>query len=187
MNATSMILESVFTNKTQTISQKALLLTLGTLLLAFVSQLSIPLQPVPLTFQSVTVVFIGLIFGPRLAMAIVGSYLVSGLCGLPVFANGSFGLQTLMGPTGGYLLGFLPAAGLSGSLVEKGWAKNIVTSFFAGLLGASVIFILGYIWLAQYIGWYAAYLVGVKVFIVTEMVKLLVTAAVTPHFWRKAN
>lgn len=178
-------LQSIFLSKNQNITEQLLLSVLGTSLLAFASQLNIPMQPVPLTFQSATVLFIGLIFGSRLGTRIVASYLLAGFCGIPIFANASFGLATLLGPTGGYLIGFLPAVFITGWLTENGFAKNMFSAFAASIAGASMIFILGYLWLAQFIGWHTAYLVGVKVFLFTESIKLMVAAAVTPHCWRK--
>jgi len=178
-------LHSIFWSKNKSITKHILLTLIGTSLLAFASQLSIPMQPVPLTFQSATVLFLGLIFGSRLGTSMVASYLIAGLCGIPVFANASFGLTTLLGPTGGYLIGFLPAVAITGWLAENGFAKNIFSAFAASLAGASMMFLFGYVWLAQFVGWHTAYLVGVKVFLVTESIKLVIAAAVAPYCWRK--
>src|SRR5690242_8292142 len=91
------------------------------LFLALASQISIPLQPVPLTFQSVTVLLIGMALGPRLGGYAIAMYFIAGCLGLPVFANFSFGPQVFLGASGGYLMGFLPAAVVSGYLAQRGW------------------------------------------------------------------
>jgi biotin transport system substrate-specific component len=179
-------LQNVFAPKNVSLARNVTLTLLGATLLAFASQLSIPMQPVPLTFQSATVLLIGLMFGSRLGTSMVASYLIAGACGLPVFADAAFGVAAFTGPTGGYLIGFLPAVALTGWLAEKGFAKNSFSAFAASLLGASSLFLLGYLWLAQFVGWHTAYLVGVKVFLVTEAIKLACAAIIAPRCWRKA-
>jgi biotin transport system substrate-specific component len=82
----------------------------GVFLLAFASQLTIPLVPVPLTFQSSAVILIAMLFGARLGAYTVLAYLAAGFCGLPVFAEFSAGPMHFVGPTAGYLAGFVPAA-----------------------------------------------------------------------------
>ena len=88
--------------------------------LAIASQLSIPLEPVPFTFQTVSVFIISSLLGSRVGALSVFAYLVEGIAGLPVFANCSAGIQIILGPTGGYLLGFFPAAYFSGKYFENG-------------------------------------------------------------------
>ncbi|MEJ2480464.1 MAG: biotin transporter BioY, partial [Acidihalobacter sp.] len=82
------------------------LVTLGSLLLAAASQVTVPMWPVPVSGQTFAVLFIGMAYGARLGMATVLAYLLEGAIGLPVFAGGTFGLASLLGPTGGYLIGF---------------------------------------------------------------------------------
>lgn len=177
-------LRSIFIPSQQNVIKNIMLMIIGTVLLAASAQLSIPFQPVPLTFQSVTVILIGLAYGSRLGMATVMSYLVAGACGLPVFAEFYAGLPVFMGPTGGYLIGFLPAVGLCGYLAENGWGKGLVSSFIAGALAAVVIFAFGATRLAQLMGWHMAWLVGIKPFLLTEALKLVLLAAMTKHFWK---
>lgn len=138
------------------------------LFLALASQISIPLQPVPLTFQSVTVLLIGMALGPRLGGYAIALYLVAGSLGLPVFANFYSGVGAFVGPAGGYLIGFLPAAILSGYLAQKKWTIT------AALLGTVVIFGSGYLYLSQLIGFSQAWLLGVKPFLISEPIKLMI-------------
>lgn len=183
---TTSTLQSIFWPKVQeNVLFKKLILVFGAaLLLSLSSQISVPLQPVPLTFQSITVILIGMALGARLGFYAVSTYLFAGCLGLPVFANFSGGLPVFFGPTAGYLIGFLPAAALSGFLAQQGFAKSILTSFISALLGTVLIFSLGIIVLAQYTGWYHAFLLGVKPFIITELIKLLALALFIPRCWK---
>jgi biotin transport system substrate-specific component len=157
----------------------------GSLLIAISAQIAIPLKPVPLTFQSATVLLLGMVFGARLAGYMVLAYLVEGFCGLPVFANFYSGLAMLTDPTIGYLVGFLPAAMLSGYLVQRGWGRSWFSTFCAACLGAVIIFAAGVTGLACFVGWKTAFTLGVAPFLITEPVKLLVTALIAPRFWRE--
>jgi len=161
--------------------QQSALCFFAVLFLALASHLVIPLQPVPLTFQSAAVIFVGMTLGPRLAGITLITYLIAGISGLPVFATG-----TSFGPTAGYLIGFLPAALLSGWLAQKGMAKNISFSFITSLLGAAVIFACGLPVLARFIGWHAAIASGLIPFMITEPLKLLAISLVIPRLWRPA-
>jgi biotin transport system substrate-specific component len=163
---------------------KILLVLSGVLLLTFASQLSVPLVPVPLTFQSSAVILIGMTYGARYGSAIVLSYLAAGFLGAPVFANFGFGPATFLGPTGGYLLGFVPAVYAAGWLAEHGFARNVFTSFVASVLSVSFIFFFGAAFLAKFIGWQQAIALGVMPFMAFEPVKLAVVALLVPRLWK---
>ena len=75
--------------------------------------ISIPIGPVPIVLQNFFVLLAALLLGPRWGVAAVGVYLLSGICGLPVFAGGTAGIGRILGPTGGYLMGYLPAVTLT--------------------------------------------------------------------------
>lgn len=169
--------------KTNLIKRLTLIL-FAVVVLAIASQLSIPFTPIPLTFQSATVILIAMAYGSRHGSAVILAYLFAGLCGLPVFANLSFGPTALNGPTGGYLLGFLPAAFIAGALSEHGFGRHVFSAFLIALLSAAIIFACGVPVLAAFIGWQHAILLGLKPFIVTEIIKLLVVAAVIPRLWK---
>jgi biotin transport system substrate-specific component len=177
-------LQSIFLPTGKNALKSILMMLIGTVLLAASAQLAIPFQPVPLTFQSITVVLIGLAYGSRLGMATVMSYLVAGAIGFPVFAEFYAGFGVFMGPTGGYLIGFLPAAGLCGYLAENGWGRGFLSSFTAGLLAVIVIFAFGVTRLSQLVGWQAAWMVGIKPFLFTELLKLVVLAIIAKNFWK---
>lgn len=121
--------------------------------------MSVPFYPVPLTMQTLAVLLVGALLGPRLGVAAVSGYLALGLAGAPVFHNGLGGPAVLLGPTGGYLLGFLPAAALMG--LGARWARRAYSGRPAGarmrdlaflalgaLLAETAIYVLGVPWLA---------------------------------------
>lgn len=176
--------QSIFWPKNNSFIKQTLLILSGVVLLALASRISIPFVPVPLTFQSATVVLIGMAYGARLGTSVIAAYLIAGFCGLPVFTDPFSGFAALKGPTLGYLLGFLPAAYLSGYLAQKGFAKNRVKSFIAACLGASIIFIFGVSVLAQMIGWEKAIALGFMPFIISEPVKLLAVSLFIPRLWK---
>lgn len=157
---------------------------IGVVFLAIISQASIPLKPVPITLQSVSVLLIGMLYGARLGWYTIASYLIAGASGMPIFAEMHFGVPVFLGPTGGYLIGFLFGGSISGYLVQQGWGRNVLSSFFAILLGNSIIFLFGLAVLAISIGLEKAYLVGLKPFICTELLKMIVVALIIPKFWK---
>lgn len=176
---------SIFWPKENIWIKQSLLILAGVIVLAFVSQLSIPLMPVPLTFQSTTVVLIGMAYGARYSVYVVAAYLIAGICGIPVFANFDAGSAKFFGPTLGYLLGFIPGAYLSGYLAQKGWASNVLGSFMTACLGTLVIFLCGVTTLAQMIGWHQAIAFGLMPFLISEPIKLLALSFITPRLWKK--
>lgn len=180
-------LQNVFWQHQNTLLKQFLFILSGAFLLAFASQLSIPLNPVPLTFQSATVILIGMAYGPRYSAYSILTYYMLGISGVPVFADFSFGIYKFFGPTGGYLISFLPAAIISGYLAEKGFAKNPVTSFIAACLGTSIIFSLGVSVLSLFVGWQQAFVLGFMPFIMTECIKLIAVSLLVPRLWKKTD
>ncbi|MGO4832999.1 biotin transporter BioY, partial [Rhizobiaceae sp. 2RAB30] len=109
------------------VALNAATVVVGSLLLALSARISVPFYPVPLTMQTFVVIGLGLALGPWRAAAAVLLYLAQGAAGLPVFAGTpekGIGLAYMMGPTGGYLAGYLPAAMLAGWLAMRGWDRN---------------------------------------------------------------
>ena len=177
-------LQNVFFNSSYSSLKKTLTILFGVVLLTIASQLSIPLTPVPLTFQSTMVIFIGMAMGPRYAAYVIATYLFLGSIGLPVFANYTAGFMTFFSPLGGYLMGFLPAALISGYLAQKGFAKNSFLSFLAGFIGTTIIFLLGVMVLSNFIGFKNAIAFGLMPFILSEPLKLIAMSLVIPRFWK---
>lgn len=104
--------------------------------------------------------------------------------GMPVFAGGAAGLPALIGPTGGYLVGFLAAGVLLGALASRGFGKTFVTTLIAMVAGNIVIYGCGAIWLAQFIGIESAVNNGVLPFLYGDLLKILIAATLLPAAWR---
>ena len=163
---------------------KAALVVFGSLLLAVSAQFKIPLYPVPVTGQTLVVLLIGMTYGPRLGGITVAAYLFEGALGLPVFAGGAAGVAVLMGPTAGYLFGFLLAAIAMGYLAERGMGRTVVSTIAAMVIGNCVVYLCGALWLADFIGFSQAIVMGVLPFLYGDALKLIVAAGLMPWAWR---
>ena len=163
---------------------KAALVVFGSLLLAVSAQFKIPLYPVPVTGQTLVVLVIGMTFGPRLGGITLAAYLFEGALGLPVFAGGAAGAAVLMGPTAGYLFGFLLAAIAMGYLAERGMGRTVASTIAAMVIGNCVIYLCGALWLANFIGFGQAIAAGVLPFLYGDALKLVVAAGLMPWAWR---
>jgi biotin transport system substrate-specific component len=163
---------------------KAALVVFGSLLLAVSAQFKIPLYPVPVTGQTLVVLLIGMTYGPRLGGITLAAYLFEGALGLPVFAGGAAGAAVLMGPTAGYLFGFLLAAIAMGYLAERGMGRTVVSTIAAMVIGNCVIYLCGALWLANFIGFGQAIAAGVVPFLYGDALKLVVAAGLMPWAWR---
>ena len=163
----------------------------GSIALWISAKVQVPFYPVPMTMQTFMVLVIAMAFGWRLGAATVLLYLAEGAAGLPVFAGTperGIGIAYMMGPTGGYLAGFLAAAALAGWLGERGWDRNAVTTLLAMVLGTAVIFLFGALWLGAVIGWDKPVLeLGVTPFLPGAAFKIALAAAVLPLVWRHVS
>ena len=169
---------------TWTPALKAFLVVIGSLLLATSAQFKIPLYPVPVTGQTLVVLLIRMVYGPRLGGVTIAAYLLQGIIGLPVFAGGMFGIATLLGPTGGYLGGFLIAAIVMGVLAESGMGRGVMSTIIAMMIGNVVIYVAGASWLASFVGAEKALAAGVLPFLYGDVLKLAVAAGLMPVAWR---
>ncbi|TFH01054.1 MAG: biotin transporter BioY [Calditrichales bacterium] len=126
----------------------------GSVFIALCAQFSfsVPFSPVPITGQTFAIILTGAFLGSRMASLTVIAYLLEGIAGLPVFAHAQFGLAHLFGPTGGYLIGFVPAAFVTGWLAEQGWGKSIFATFVMMGLGTALVFVCGLSWLSLFFG-----------------------------------
>ena len=171
-------------------ARKTLLAVAGSLLLTLSAKINVPFYPVPMTMQTFSVLVIGAAFGWRLGTATVLLYLAQGALGLPVFAGTpekGIGLVYMMGPTGGYLVGFVVAAALVGWLAERGWGRSFLWLAAAVFIGHAVIFAYGMAWLANGIGLAKAWAVGVEPFYLATVFKTLLAAACIKAGWSAAN
>jgi biotin transport system substrate-specific component len=161
-----------------------------TILTAAAAQVTIPFQPVPFTLQPALVLLGGAALGARLGFASQVLYLMLGVVGLPVFAASPFlpqGAARLLGPTAGFLLAYPVAAFATGWLAERGFDRRYFTSVAAMAAGLAVLFIGGLLRLAYVppsMGLERAFEIGVAPFIVADLLKLVIAAAVLPSVWK---
>ncbi len=151
--------------------------------LAASAKISLPFYPVPMTMQTYIVLMIGLTLGAPLAAASVLLYLLEGLLGLPVFATGA-GLAYLLGPTGGYLAGFVLAALLLGYLVRHNGNPSLRRTVLGVVAAETVIFLLGWAWLSTFIGGTAALYAGILPFVPAEIFKVALVSLTLPALWK---
>jgi biotin transport system substrate-specific component len=164
---------------------KGLLVVLGVALLTLAAKVQVPFWPVPMTLQTLAVLLIGATYGARLAGITLGTYLAIGAVGVPVFASGA-GIPYMLGPTGGYLLGFFVAAVLLGYLADRGMGRNLVSALLLFAIGEVVIFAIGTGWLAALIGIDRAIAAGLVPFIPAEVLKVALASAILFGAWRKS-
>ena len=154
--------------------KKISVILLGTLLLTISAKIKVPFYPVPMTMQTFVVVLIGIALGWKLGLATIFAYLFEGAIGLPVFAGTpekGIGIIYMMGPTGGYLVGFILSVFISGFVNLK---KNIFVKFLLISLSVFAIYLTGVPWLAHLAGWEIAYVWGVKNFVLAEIFKIAI-------------
>jgi biotin transport system substrate-specific component len=163
------------------------LVVLGTMLLAISAKLKVPFYPVPMTMQVFVVLVLGLAFGVRLAVATILLYLAEGAAYLPVFAGTperGLGLPYMVGPTGGYLFGYLLAAAVVGLLADRGWSRHVGKAIIACLIGLALIYVPGILWLGSVIGWDKPVIdLGFTPFILGDLVKVLIAALGVTGVW----
>ena len=163
-----------------------ILIFAGSVLIALSAkvQILLPFSPVPITGQTFAVLMIGALLGARRGSLAVIAYIIQGAAGMPVFAFGG-GFAVLFGPTGGYLIGFTPAAYLTGRLAEKGWDRWTGTTVLAMILGNAIIYTCGLFWLACLMGFNSKVpAVGVYPFVFGDLLKIALAAVLLPSGWK---
>lgn len=171
---------------------KLLLVLVAIALLTLSAKVQIPLWPVPITMQTYVVVVIAMSYGWRLGLVAVSSYLVLGALGLPVFASTpekGTGLPYFLGPTGGYLAGFIVATAICGWLAVRGWDRSLGRCILATLVGHGMIFACGVGWLAMSVGSERAISLGFTPFIWGTALKTALAAITLSNGarWAKRN
>lgn len=163
-----------------------LLMVCGSWLIAGAAQVAVylPGSPVPVSGQTLAVLLVGAGLGSQRGSASVLLYLWEGVCGLPVFAQGHSGAWYLLGPTGGYLVGFVAAAYLVGRLSERGWDRHFFTTGLALFLGNVVIYVVGLSWLVTFTGVDRVLMLGLYPYLAGDIVKLLMAMMLLPSGWR---
>ena len=173
-------MELIKQNSQIQIIKSLLIIFLGSVLLAISAKIKIPFYPVPMTMQTFVVLFFGISFGYKIALATVSLYLIEGILGLPVFSNSperGIGLAYFTGPTMGYLIGFLTACFLASYIKISDNYLIIITKL---ILSVSSIYILGILWLGTLIGWdKPIFELGVAPFLLAEVFKISLLAILT--------
>lgn len=165
--------------------RKGALVLLGSLVIAAAAQVNVPMQPVPMTLQTLAVLSVGAALGARLGVAALVLYVIEAAAGLPVLAEMKAGLPFLLGPTGGYILGFVLAAGLVGYLAERGFDRSMPRMMLAMLLGAALIYVPGLLWLLRFVGGFdQAITFGFMPFVLGDIVKAAIAAIAFPAVWK---
>jgi biotin transport system substrate-specific component len=163
----------------------AVLIVTGALFIYLTALIVVPTQPVPWTGQTFGVLFVGCALGFRRGFAAVSLYVLLGVVGLPFFAEGEGGIDVIWGATGGYLIGFIVAGAVVGRLAELGWDRHIGGALGAMLLGSVIIYAIGVPWLKVVTGltWSETVAVGFTPFLLWDLAKLAVAAAIFPTAW----
>ncbi|MFW2586686.1 biotin transporter BioY [Sagittula sp. SSi028] len=168
--------------------KQAALVVFGIALLAVAAKIKVPMWPVPITMGTFAVLSMGAAYGARLGLVTILGYMLVGALGFDVFAGSSaekFGLEYMMGGTGGYLVGYVAAVVLLGMLARAGWDRSPVKMAGAMLLGNVLIYVPGLIWLGMLYGWDKPILEwGLTPFLVGDVVKLALAALILPAAWK---
>ena len=175
-------------SKIQKALRYALLALAGSVLITICTQISLPLFPVPMTLQTFAVFLIGLTYGWRLGGITISLYLLEGAIGLPVFSGGKGGMIVFMGPTAGYLVGFLLAATACGWFAERGFDRSYFRLFLSLIVGNILIYTPGLFWLGTLIGWDKPVLeYGLYPFIGGDLLKIAMAVLLLPTVWKIVN
>jgi biotin transport system substrate-specific component len=174
------------------LATNAAIIVLGSLLIAAAAKVNVPVWPVPVTLQSFAIAALAAAFGLRIGVATVAAYLLEGAMGMPVFATGG-GLAYLVGPTGGFLIGFLAMAAVIGYAADRGASNRPFTLFGAMLVGTVVLYAFGFAWLVAMAGQAAwvdqtnviasAFAKAVQPFLVWDALKMAFAALTVTGLW----
>lgn len=156
------------------------------LLIALSARIAVhlPFSPVPITGQTLTVLLTGALLGRRKGSLSLLLYLLEGGIGLPVFAGGRAGLIVLVGPSGGYLAGFVAAAYVAGLLAERGWDRRIISTLILMVIGNLIIYAFALPWLALYVGFSKVLYQGFYPFLAGDLVKITSATFLLPSAWK---
>ncbi|QZA58515.1 biotin transporter BioY [Candidatus Rhabdochlamydia porcellionis] len=169
--------------ETKTYVRETLIVLGMSFFIALVAPISIPLPftPVPIVLQNTLILSLSVLFGAKRTILAVIGFLLQGALGFPVFATCTGGFACLLGSNAGYFLGYIIAAGMVGFLNRSASKNNL---FWILSIGDGIIYLFGAIWLAVFIGWTQAILLGVLPFLFGDIIKRLL-AIKCIHFLRK--
>ena len=148
----------------------------ASIIIALFAPISIhlPFSPIPIATQLQVILLLSCYLGSKRGALAVLTYLFQGAIGLPVFAGGGAGVLVLAGPTGGYLLGYVISAFITGFLMERMTNRTSSKAFAAMGLGTLIVYLFGVPWLSSYVGWQGAFILGMLPFLIGDALKVLV-------------
>ncbi len=166
-------------------TSKALIMLAGSVLIALGAQISVPMLPVPMTLQTLAILLVGFTAGSRLGAGAVVAYLAQGAMGLPVFSGGGAGAAWLVGPTGGFLFGFVAMAWAAGFMAERGLARGFLGTLLTALAVSALLYVPGVLWLDAMTGLNltGAASNGMIPFLLGDAVKAVVAALIVTGAW----
>lgn len=174
-----------------TLARQVLLVALGIAFMAIMAKIRIWMWPVPVTMQTFGVLTIGAVYGARLGLVTILGYLALGAVGVPLFTGDGAGLAYMVGPTGGYLVGFAVAAFVVGALARRGWSQSVAGMVGALLIGNAIVYAFGLPWMAWlFLAEHGAAWVwqwGMGNFLLGDALKLALAALLVPAAWRFAR
>lgn len=186
----SLVEEVFFKTDSFLMFRRLTLVVVGIFILALFSKIKIPIwpSPVPINLATLSVLTIGLTYGPKLGLTTVFGYLIIGTLGFDIFANSSAkvnGMEYMLGGTGGYLFGYLLATIALGFLARAGWDRNVFKIVLALIIGSVLIYIPGIFWLAKLYTWNKPILAwGLTPFLIGDALKILLATLVIPSLWK---
>ncbi len=165
--------------------REVLVVLTASFIIALFAPVAIPLPftPVPIATQVHVVLLLACFLGSKRASMAVMTYLFQGAIGLPVFSGGAGGLLALAGPRGGYLVGYLAAAFVTGFIMERTKKLTSFKAFGAMGVGNLVVYLFGLPWLAQFLGWQNAVVLGMLPFLFGDVLKLILATGSLKTFW----
>ena len=170
-----------------TLVRDVLLILSFSVVTALSAQIAFYIGPVPITGQTFAVLLAGALLGSRRGALSQLTYLGMGAMGAPIFAGWHGGIGVLMGPTGGYLIGFVAAAFVVGFLAERGWDRRFWSMALAMLIGNIVIYAFGLPWLANFVPSGSVLAAGLYPFIPGDLTKLVLATVTLPSGWALVN
>lgn len=168
------------------IARDALIVSVFSFFTALCAQVSFWIGPVPITGQTFAVLLSGILLGSKRGALSQVFYLLIGFSGLPFWfaPGGPLGIARLLGPTGGYLIGFVAAAFFVGKLAEMGQDRKIKTAIFTMILGNIIIYIFGLGWLINFFSFERALQVGLYPFLLGDLFKIFLAGLILPEAWK---
>lgn len=169
----------------RTLALDVVLVVAGAALTALLAQVAVPLIPVPVTGQTLAVLLVGATLGAARGAISLGLYAVVGILGLPVFSDYGAGLEVVLGPTGGYIVGFIFSAAFVGWLSERAWERQVLKALATFAAGTLVVFAVGLPWLAVVLGLDLAQTLefGLLPFLIGGAIKAVLAAGILPLAW----